>query len=50
MPAGKSGGDEDKEHTNKYAANEKVVEEPGRMVPNVIGGKSAKQLRDEQDG
>lgn len=44
------GGDNDKEHRNKYATNEKVVEEPGRMVPSVIGEKSAKQLSEEQAG
>lgn len=46
--AGKSGGGDDKEHRNKYASNEKIIEEPGRMVPSVIGEKSAKQLREEQ--
>lgn len=48
MGAGGGRGDDDKEHRNKYATNEKVVEEPGRMVPQVIGEKSAKQLREEQ--
>lgn len=48
--AGRSGGGDDKEHRNKYASNEKVVEEPGRMVPSVIGEKSAKQLKEEQGG
>jgi hypothetical protein len=47
---GRSGGGDDKEHRNKYAANEKVIEEPGRMVPTVIGEKSAKQLKEEQPG
>jgi hypothetical protein len=46
----KGGGDNDKEHRNKYATNEKIVEEPGRMVPSVIGEKSAKQLKEEQAG
>ena len=46
----KSGGDDDKEHRNKYATNEKIIEEPGRMVPSVIGRKSAKQGREEQGG
>ncbi|HEX6359664.1 hypothetical protein [Actinophytocola sp.] len=45
-----SGGGEDKEHRNKYATNEKIIDEPGRMVPTVIGEKSAKQLKEEQPG
>lgn len=47
---GAKGGGEDKEHRNKYASNEKIFEEPGRMVPSVIGEKSAKQLKEEQPG
>ncbi|MCT2585518.1 hypothetical protein [Actinophytocola gossypii] len=46
--AGGRGGDDDKEHRNKYATGEKIVEEPGRMVPQVIGEKSARQLREER--
>ncbi|MCE7009193.1 hypothetical protein LWC34_41225 [Kibdelosporangium philippinense] len=41
-------GEEDKEHRSKYATGEKIVEEPGRMVPLVIGEKTAKQHREEQ--
>jgi hypothetical protein len=48
--AGKGGGDNDKEHRNKYASNEKIFDEPGRMVPSVIGEKTAKQLKEEQGG
>lgn len=48
--AGAKGGGEDKEHRNKYASGEKIVEEPGRMVPLVIGEKTAKERREEQPG
>jgi hypothetical protein len=48
MGAGKGNGDDDKEHKNKYASNEKIFDEPGRMVPSVIGEKPAKQLKEEQ--
>ncbi|MFC0116211.1 hypothetical protein [Kibdelosporangium aridum] len=41
-------GEEDKEHRSKYATGEKIVEEPGRMVPLVIGEKTAKQHREER--
>lgn len=45
---GARGGEDDKEHRNKYATHDKVVEEPGRMVPQVIGEKSARQLTEER--
>ncbi|CAM4186606.1 hypothetical protein KIPE111705_44175 [Kibdelosporangium persicum] len=48
MGAGGQRGEEDKEHRSKYATGEKIVEEPGRMVPLVIGEKSAKQRKEER--
>jgi hypothetical protein len=48
ITGGAKGGGEDKEHRNKYATGEKVVDEPGRMVPLVIGEKAARQRTEEQ--
>jgi hypothetical protein len=47
---GAGGGkrEDDMEHRSKYATGEKVVEEPGRMVPLVIGEKSARPRKEEQ--
>jgi hypothetical protein len=47
---GAGGGkrEDDMEHRSKYATGEKVVEEPGRMVPLVIGEKPARQRKEEQ--
>jgi hypothetical protein len=41
-------GEEDKEHRSKYATGEKIVDEPGRMVPLVIGEKQARKQADEK--
>jgi hypothetical protein len=41
-------GEEDKEHRSKYSTGEKIVEEPGRMVPLVIGEKPARKRTEEQ--
>jgi hypothetical protein len=40
-------GEGDMEHRTKYATGEKIVEEPGRMVPLVIGEKPARQRKEE---
>jgi hypothetical protein len=45
--AGKRGED-DQEHRSKYVTGEKIVEEPGRMVPLVIGEKASRQRKEEQ--
>ncbi|MET0132806.1 MAG: hypothetical protein ABW215_04350 [Kibdelosporangium sp.] len=41
-------GEEDKEHRSKYVTGEKIVEEPGRMVPLVIGEKATRKRSEEQ--
>ncbi|MET0237534.1 MAG: hypothetical protein ABW224_23005 [Kibdelosporangium sp.] len=43
MGGGGQRGEEDKEHRSKYATGEKIVDEPGRMVPVVIGEKQARK-------
>jgi hypothetical protein len=41
-------GEEDKEHRSKYVTGEKIVEEPGRMVPLVIGEKQARKRAEDK--
>ncbi|MBP2322984.1 hypothetical protein JOF56_003369 [Kibdelosporangium banguiense] len=43
MGGGGQRGEEDKEHRSKYVTGEKVVDEPGRMAPPVIGDKTARK-------
>jgi hypothetical protein len=48
MGGGGRGGEEDKEHRSKYVTGEKIVDEPGRMVPLVIGDKQSRKQADEK--
>jgi hypothetical protein len=48
MGGGGARGEEDKEHRSKYATGEKIVEEPGRMVPLVIGEKKDRKQAEEK--